>query len=176
MSSCTWRPSTPPFLLTVSAHSFYPCSKALPSAEKSPERDKEIPILMGVLGWLLPLVAVVLLLLLPPHALSTRSAAINKPTIFSIGCCHKAVRLCTVVLLFLRGNHNVYPWFLNATYVVFELISCVAPGDCRKQFQIFAHSLSIFVSSFDMLTKLLRLTPKVPGAPLSALLPYPGIA
>src|SRR5437660_8408388 len=97
MSSCTWRPSTPPFLLTVSAHSLYPCSNALPSAEKSPERDNETPILMGVLGWLLPLVDEVLVL--PPQALSTRSAAINTPTIFSIGCCHKAVRICTVVLL-----------------------------------------------------------------------------
>jgi len=48
--------------------------------------------------------------------------------------------------------------------------------DCRKQLEMFAHSLYIFVSSFDVLTKLLRLTPKVPAAPLSTLLQYPGIS
>src|SRR2546421_12927785 len=54
---------------------------------------------MGVLGWLL----VVVKLPLPPHALSTRSARINTPTLFRTGFCQKAKRPFKVVLLFYYG-------------------------------------------------------------------------
>src|SRR5579859_1548579 len=48
ISSVTLRPSKPPWAFTLSAQSSYPCLNASPSAEKSPERDKDIPILIGV--------------------------------------------------------------------------------------------------------------------------------
>src|SRR5438094_4326862 len=48
MTSCTGRPSSPPSLLTVCAHSRYPFSTAAPSAAKSPLLESEAPMVIGV--------------------------------------------------------------------------------------------------------------------------------
>src|SRR5436309_10428623 len=47
MSSRTLQPRIPPFALTVFAQSLYPCMANLPGSEKSPESEREIPILSG---------------------------------------------------------------------------------------------------------------------------------
>src|ERR1035437_4947691 len=49
MSSVTLRPSRPPLALMSSAQSWEPCWNAFPSAEKSPVRESDTPILIGVL-------------------------------------------------------------------------------------------------------------------------------
>src|SRR5437764_15171385 len=81
----------------------------MPSAEKSPESDKEIPILRGGCDWPVQLTVGVVLVLPPvlpvlPQALSTKSAAIKTPTLFRTGFFHKAVRPCIVVLLLLSDK------------------------------------------------------------------------
>src|SRR5258706_6623385 len=48
MTSLTGRPSSPPLLLTVCAHSRYPFSTAAPSAAKSLLLESEAPMVMGV--------------------------------------------------------------------------------------------------------------------------------
>jgi hypothetical protein len=50
-TSWTLRPSRPPLALTWSAHSWYPRSTWVAGSEKSPERDNEMPILIGLAVW-----------------------------------------------------------------------------------------------------------------------------
>src|SRR5512142_1296135 len=47
MRSLTGRPSRPPRAFTSLAHSLYPRSNACPSAEKSPVRDSDAPMVIG---------------------------------------------------------------------------------------------------------------------------------
>ena len=42
----------PPWAFTSLAHSWYPFSNAWPSAEKSPVRDSDAPMVIGPVGWL----------------------------------------------------------------------------------------------------------------------------
>src|SRR6266851_5775911 len=48
MVSLTCRPRMPPWAFTSLAHSWYPLSNAWPSAEKSPVRDSDAPMVMGL--------------------------------------------------------------------------------------------------------------------------------
>ena len=52
MVSSTLRPRIPPWAFTSLAHSWYPRSNALPSAEKSPVSDSDAPMVTGPVGWL----------------------------------------------------------------------------------------------------------------------------
>src|SRR5215470_6536067 len=47
MVSLTCRPRMPPWALTSLAHSWYPFLNAWPSAEKSPVRDSDAPMVRG---------------------------------------------------------------------------------------------------------------------------------
>src|SRR5215470_3186216 len=47
MVSLTGRPRMPPWALTSLAHSWYPFLNAWPSAEKSPVRDSDAPMMRG---------------------------------------------------------------------------------------------------------------------------------
>src|SRR5438552_233407 len=47
MTSSTLRPSTPPCALTTFCQSLYPRCAAFPESEKSPESEREMPILIG---------------------------------------------------------------------------------------------------------------------------------
>src|SRR4029077_3399589 len=47
MVSLTFRPRMPPWAFTSLAHSWYPSLNAWPSAEKSPVRDSDAPMLIG---------------------------------------------------------------------------------------------------------------------------------
>src|ERR1700674_432864 len=62
----TWWPSRPPFRFTSSAHRSYPCTSALPSAEKSPVSDTDTPMVMGVPG------EGVAVLVVGPHEITVR--------------------------------------------------------------------------------------------------------
>src|SRR6266516_5231474 len=74
ITNCTGRPSSPPFLLTVSAHSWYPCFIAGPSPPKSPEKDNEAPIVIGVWSLLVEFCAQALN---PPNAITTTATRVK---------------------------------------------------------------------------------------------------
>jgi hypothetical protein len=83
MSSLTGRPSIPPALLTWLAQRLYPFWNARPSTEKSPVRESDAPMTMGVLllvpdDPLLLLLLVLLLLRQPAASAAATQAAANR--------------------------------------------------------------------------------------------------
>src|SRR5476651_2469747 len=57
----TLWPSRPPLAFSSWAHRSYPWTRALPSPEKSPVRETETPIVIGVPAWAVPPVPPLLL-------------------------------------------------------------------------------------------------------------------